>query len=174
MSAGAGADRDEAASRPRRSGARLASVQALYQIELSGRPADSVIEEFLRHRVGRDLDGARFVKPHRRHFEHTVREASARAREIDALVADSLAERWSLERLGAVLRALMRAAACELFTCPEVPARVVIDEYVELARAFFSGREPAFVNGALDTLARRLRAVEMAEATEDDGPPPRE
>lgn len=171
MSAGTGADRDEAASRLRRRGARLASVQALYQIELSGRPADAVIEEFLHHRVGRDLDGARFARPHRRHFEHTVREASARAREIDALVADSLAERWNLERLGAVLRALMRAAVCELFTCPEVPARVVIDEYVELARAFFSGREPAFVNGALDTLARRLRAVEMAEATEDDEPP---
>ncbi len=168
------AEPDAAAARtlPRleRSSARLACVQALYQIEMSGQPAESVIAEFLDHRVGHEIDGAHYTKPNRRHFERTVRAAADRAEEIDALVAASLAERWSLDRLGAVLRALMRAAACELAACPDVPARVVIDEYVELARAFFSGREPAFVNGALDSLARRLRAAEMANGTDHGRP----
>ena len=153
-----------------RSSARLACVQALYQIEMSGQPADSVIEEFLDHRVGQEIDGERYAAPHRRHFERTVREAAARAEEFDALVAATLAQRWSMERLGTVVRALMRAATCELATCPDVPARVVIDEYVELARAFFSGREPAFVNGALDSLARRLRAAEMADGADHGRP----
>ena len=149
-----------------RSSARLACVQALYQIEMSGQSADEVIEEFLNHRAGHEIDGERYAAPHRRHFERTVREASARAAEFDALVAAVLAERWSMERLGTVVRALMRAATCELAACPDVPARVVIDEYVALARAFFSGREPAFVNGALDSLARRLRAAEMGDGAD--------
>lgn len=153
-----------------RSSARLACVQALYQIEMSGQSADAAIEEFLSHRAGHEIDGERYAAPHQRHFERTVREAVARADEFDALVAATLAERWSMERLGAVVRALLRAATCELATCPDVPARVVIDEYVELARAFFSGREPAFVNGSLDSLARRLRAAEMGHGADHDRP----
>ena len=153
-----------------RSSARLACVQALYQIEMSGQSADAVIEEFLSHRAGHEIDGERYAEPHRGHFERTVREAAARTDEFDALVAATLAEHWSMERLGTVVRALMRAATCELAACPDVPARVVINEYVELARAFFSGREPAFVNGALDSLARRLRGVEMAEGADHGRP----
>ena len=152
-----------------RSSARLACVQALYQIEMSGQSADAVIEEFMSHRAGHEIDGERYAAPQRRHFERTVRAAAARADEFDALVAATLAEHWSMERLGAVVRALLRAATCELATCPDVPARVVIDEYVELARAFYSEREPAFVNGALDSLARRLRVAEMGQGT-DHGP----
>ena len=152
-----------------RSSARLACVQALYQIEMSGQSADEVIEEFLSHRAGHEIDGDHYAVPHRSHFERTVREAATRAEEFDALVAATLAERWSMERLDAVVRALLRAATCELVACPDVPARVVIDEYVELARAFFSAREPAFVNGALDSLARRLRAAEMADGADRGG-----
>ena len=153
-----------------RSSARLACVQALYQIEISGQSADEVIEEFLSHRAGHEIDGERYAVPHRRHFERTVREAAGRADEFDALVAATLAEHWSMERLDAVVRALLRAATCELAACPDVPARVVINEYVELARAFFSEREPAFVNGALDSLARRLRTAEMADGADHDRP----
>ena len=153
-----------------RSSARLACVQALYQIEMSGQSADEVIEEFMSHRAGHEIDGEHYAAPHRRHFERTVREVAARAGEFDAMVSAVLAERWSMERLGVVVRALMRAATCELASCPDVPARVVIDEYVELARAFFSEREPAFVNGALDSLARRLRAAEMANRADHDRP----
>ena len=153
-----------------RSSARLACVQALYQIEMSGQSVDEVIEEFLSHRAGHEIDGERYAVPHRRHFERTVREAAGRADEFDALVAATLTEHWSLERLDAVVRALLRAATCELAACPDVPARVVINEYVELARAFFSEREPAFVNGALDSLARRLRAAEMADGADHERP----
>ena len=171
MTAAPGTARAQAPRGQGRSSARLACVQALYQIEMSGQPADEVIEEFLNHRAGHEIDGERYAAPHRRHFERTVREAAARADEFDALVAATLAERWSMERLDAVVRALLRAATCELAACPDVPARVVIDEYVELARAFFSEREPAFVNGALDSLARRLRAAEMADGADRGGRP---
>lgn len=157
-----------ALARLERSSARLACVQALYQIEMSGQPAETVIAEFTSHRMGREIDGDQYAEPDRRHFERTVRAAVSRADELDGFVAESLSERWSLARLGAVMRALMRAAACELATCPDVPARVVIDEYVELARAFFSGDEPAFVNGALDSMARRLRQGELANGKGHD------
>ena len=86
----------------------------------------------------------------------------ARREEIDALVSGALAKSWTLPRLGALMRALLRAAAGELLTRADVPAKVVIDEYVELARAFFSEREPGFVNAVLDHLARQLRPGELA------------
>ncbi len=146
---------------PGRSSARLSGVQALYQIELSNESAETVIAEFLRHGLGREVEGEALAEPDRIHFERMVRDATARAEELDALISPCLAERWTMARIGALPRALLRAAACELVACPDVPARVVIDEYVELARAFFSGDEPAFVNGALDTLARRLRPREF-------------
>jgi N utilization substance protein B len=152
-----------------RSSARLACVQALYQIEMSGQPVETVIAEFADHRMGREIDGEQYAEPDRRHFERTVRAAASQAEALDTMVAESLSQRWSLNRIGTVMRALMRAATCELATCPDVPARVVINEYVELARAFFSGDEPAFVNGALDSIARRVRQDEMAHG-KDDGP----
>jgi N utilization substance protein B len=83
--------------------------------------------------------------------------------EIDAAVTDCLASDWRLSRVDSILRAILRAGAYELIARPDVPARVVIDEYVELSHAFFSGEEPAFVNAALDKLARRMRAAEFGE-----------
>ncbi|MDP7344917.1 MAG: transcription antitermination factor NusB, partial [Alphaproteobacteria bacterium] len=76
---------------------------------------------------------------------------------------------WTVSRLGALMRALLRAAAAELLARPDIPARVVLNEYIELAGAFFSGREPAFVNAALDTLAHRLRAGEFASPVNAGG-----
>lgn len=154
-----------------RSAARLAAVQALYQIELGGMKADSVIAEFMAHRLDRSIDGERASAADRAHFVAVVEGAARRAGDLDRLVAEVLAEGWTLKRLGALLRALMRAAAFELLELEAVPCRVVIDEYVALAGSFFPDREPAFVNGALDKLARRLRPAEFgASATGDDGP----
>lgn len=152
-----------------RRAARLAAVQALYQIELSGVAPDLVVSEFVAHRLGRSIDGESAKPADRLHFANLVRGVSRRAADLDQLVVDVLAEGWTLKRLGALLRALMRAAAFELLEINDVPARVVIDEYVELAASFFAEREPAFVNGALDRLARRLRPDEFGAPAEPLG-----
>ena len=163
--------RDEA-PRPghKRSTARLAAVQALYQVELSAAPAEDVVAEFLRHRLGQEIEGSRYADADRDHFAWLVRSTAARLDELDRLVLGVLAESWTMARLGALMRALMRAAACELLERADVPARVVINEYVDLARAFFADREPAFVNGALDRLARRLRPDEFTSSGAVTGP----
>ena len=158
----------------RRGAARLAAVQALYQIELTGASPDRVLREFVAHRIGtvphpKDDAGAdeAIGETDRELFSAIVRGASERRQELDEMVGSALAQGWSLERMDRVLRALLRAGAFELFARPETPARVAIAEYIAVANAFYHGREPGFVNGVLDKLARVLRPEEMAGA----GPP---
>jgi transcription antitermination protein NusB len=149
-------------NRSRRALARLAAVQALYQIDLTvGEPA-KVIAEFRQHRLDKNAD--------RDFFGEIVDGVSARHTEVDGLLTPLLAEGWAMARLETVLRAILRAGAFELLARGDVPARVVIDEYVNVARAFFSDKEPGVVNGILDRLARSLRAAEFegqARAAED-------
>jgi N utilization substance protein B len=141
--------------RTRRSAARLAAVQALYQVDLtSGEPA-TVIAEFRKHRLAANAD--------RDFFGEIVDGVSARRDEIDGLLTPLLAEGWALPRLETVLRAILRAGAFELVARGDVPARVVIDEYVNVARAFFSDKEPGVVNGILDRLARQRRGDEFED-----------
>lgn len=148
----------EPSRRNRRSVARLAAVQALYQIDLTGTPPEQVIVEFRSHRLdetaGKDAADAEF-------FGELVGGVVARRGEIDALLAPLLAEGWTIERLEKVLRAILRAGAFEILARGDVPAAVVIDEYVRVAHAFFSEREPGVVNGILDRLARTVRATEF-------------
>lgn len=161
----------EASAQPHRErrAARLAAVQALYQIELTGTKPDLVITEFIAHRLGRSIDGERATPADRAHFVALVEGAVRRLDNLDALIGEVLAEGWSLKRLGSLLRALMHAAAFELLEVEGVPARVVIDEYVEIARSFFADKEPSFVNGALDKLARRLRPAEFDAPSDRTG-----
>ena len=166
MSAG---DKAAGPARQGRSMARLAAVQALYQIELSDAAIEAVIEEFLVHRIGREIEGAQYAEADREHFKWLVRNASERIDELDECLGGALDTGWSVSRLGALMRALLRAAPIELIARPDIPARVVMNEYVELAGAFFSRREPAFVNAALDTLARRLRAGEFVSPDDAGG-----
>jgi N utilization substance protein B len=165
----AAADKVEKRSAQGRSVARLAAVQALYQMELSDVPADAAIEDFFSHRDGREIEGDQYAEADRTHFEWLVRTVSGRLGEWDECIAGALESGWTVARLGALMRALLRAAAAELTARPDIPARVVVNEYVELAGAFFSRREPAFVNAALDVLARRLRAGEFAAPGEAGG-----
>lgn len=144
-----------------RSAARLAVVQALYQMELSGTGVGSVIKEFLDHRLGAEIDGAEYRHADPDFFADLVAGVVSRQIAIDAEVNGTLAEGWRLPRLDSILRALLRAAAYELMARDDVPARVVIDEYVDVAHAFFEGAEPGFVNGVLDRIARHLRASEF-------------
>jgi len=146
-----------------RSAARLAAVQALYQIEVTGRPATGVVKEFVVHRLGVEQEeGERLHDADQEFFGDLVRGASERRAEIDTLITPALTADWPLDRLDSILRATLRMAIYEFLARPDVPARVVINEYLDVAHAFFAGSEPAFANGVLNTLARRLRPAEFA------------
>ncbi len=144
-----------------RSSARLHAVQALYQIEQSDAAAEAVIIEFSRHRLGREIDGEHFLEPDRTLFADIVNGAVDRQAEIDARLGGALTERRPIERLELILRAILRAAVYELLVRADVPARVIINEYIDIAHAFFSGPEPGFVNGVLDAVGRHVRSGEM-------------
>ena len=146
-----------------RSVARLAAVQALYQMEVSSVGAEAVIREFSEHRFDRDADpdpdGAEtpLATADEAFFADLVRGVVAHQKAVDAAVAKKLASGWRLDRLDATARAILRAGAYELIHRRDVPTEVVIDEYVELAKSFFEGPEPGFVNGALDAVAQDAR-----------------
>lgn len=144
----------------RKSAARLAAVQALYQIELNDADVEGVILEFAAHRLPKgEID--------RLLFSDVVRGAVRRRGEIDGVLRASLAAGWPLERLEAVMRAILRCGTYELIMRPDVPARSVINEYVNVAHAFFAADEPGFVNGVLNRIARERRAGEFGG--QDDG-----
>jgi len=146
-----------ATPRQSRSVARLAAVQALYQMEVSSVGAEAVIREFGEHRFERDIDDLTLSGADEAFFADLVRGVVANQREVDAAVARRLAQNWRLERIDATVRAILRAGAYELTHRADVPTEVVIDEYVELAKSFFEGPEPGFVNGALDGVAQDVR-----------------
>ncbi len=158
------ADTEETAAPPvdRRRAARLAAVQALYQIEMNNAGADEVIAEFVRHRLGDD-DGAASAAADPELFADLVRGACARGDEIDALISAALSANWTIDRLELLLRAVLRVGVYELVGRPQVPVRVAINEHIEIARDFFSRGEPGMVNGVLDRIAREVRAVEFTE-----------
>lgn len=152
----------------RHSAARLAALQALYQIEMTGAPGAQVVDEFVHHRLDRpDDETGATRKTNAKRFGALVRGVSAQNAEIDAAIAPLLAPGWTLGRIEIVLRCILRLGAYELMAMPEIPARVTITEYVALAGDFFSGDEPGVVNGILDRLARRLRPGEL-DAKPDD------
>ena len=144
-------------SRPSRSVARLAAVQALYQMEVSSIGVEHVIREFTEHRFDRDIDGVVLASADEGFFADLVRGVVAKQAEVDARIVKRLAEGWRLERLDATVRAILRAGAFELIHRLDVPTEVAIDEYVDVAKSFFEGTEPGFVNGALDGVARDVR-----------------
>lgn len=138
--------------------ARLAAVQALYQMELAGEGVETVISEFSNHRFDADIEGEMLAEADEDWFAEVVRGVVTGQKAIDAAVKARLASNWRLERLDATLRALLRCGAWELRERPEVPKEIVIDEYVELAKAFFDTAEAKFVNAALDGVARDARS----------------
>ncbi len=145
-----------------RSVARLAAVQALYQMEVSSAGAEAVIREFSEHRFDRDLPGdlgedMTLAQADETFFADLVRGVVGHQKAIDRAVVKRLATGWKLDRLDATVRAILRAGAYELSERLDVPTEVVIDEYVELAKSFFEGPEPGFVNGALDAVAQDVR-----------------
>ena len=146
-----------------RSVARLAAIQALYQMEVTGVGVEAVIREFADHRFDRGVEGDAategdmMASADEGFFAELVRGVVENQREIDAAVIKRLASGWRLERIDATVRAILRSGAFELAHRSDVPTEVVIDEYVELTKSFFEGPEPGFVNGALDAVARDVR-----------------
>jgi N utilization substance protein B len=149
----------------KRSRARLAAAQALYQLELGGDDAGEVVAEFESHRLGFESDAAQgeiLAEADEKLFSRIVNGVVNRQVEIDKSIAGALVEGWALDRVDSTLRAVLRAATYELLAEDGVPARVVLDEYVRVTGAFFDGEEVRFANGVLNTLARRMRAAEFA------------
>ena len=144
-----------------RRAARLAAVQALYQMELAGVGAEEVAEEFVAHRFGNEDADIEF-------FRAIVAGVPAHQAEIDKAIAACLSENWTLARVDSILRAILRAGGFELVGRKDVPVKVVIDEYVGIAHDFFAGDEPGFVNAALDRMAHRKRAPEFGDPVPDD------
>jgi N utilization substance protein B len=155
----------------RRSVARLAAVQALYQIDLGGAAPEAVIAEFLGHRLGREIDGENYGEADTALFAAIVEGVIARQAELDRALSGALTPDWPLERLETVLRAILRAGTFELLALRDVPARVVISEYLDIGHAFFAGKEPGLVNGVLDRIAHLLRPGDLEEG--GGGTPPR-
>ena len=147
-----------AAHHQERSVARLAAVQALYQMEAAGAGVEAVVREFLDHRFGADIEGENLADADEAFFAELVRGVVEDQTAVDRAVARRLATGWRLERIDATLRAILRAGAFELTRRPDVPIEVAIDEYVEIAKSFFEGPEPGFVNAALDGIARDHRS----------------
>ena len=146
----------------RRRVARLAAVQALYQLELNpGRGADAVVREFIRERLGREIDGDLYGEADAELFADIVRGVTGDRERLDETVSAALSEEWPLARLDTILRLVLEAGAYELAHRPDIPPRVTLSEYVQIAYAFFSEKEPGLANGVLDRLARTLRASEL-------------
>lgn len=141
----------------RRAGARLAAVQALYQMEQTGQSARSVIADFMEDRLGLNDEGEPVEEADPDLFRAIVDGVVDSQETIDGAIMKRLASGWKIERLDATSRAILRAAAFELMFDPGLPLQIVLDAYVSLAHAFFDGAEPKFINGLLDNVARDIR-----------------
>lgn len=141
-----------------RSSARLAAVQALYQQDMEGVALDALLSEFHEHRLGKVIDETLFAAAEEDFFDDLVRGVDAQRQRIDALLTARLKDGWSLRRLDKTMLQILRCGAYELLARGDVPTGAAINEYVEVAKAFFEEREAKFVNGILDSLAEETRA----------------
>jgi N utilization substance protein B len=147
-----------------RSLARLAAAQALYQQEHQSLCIEDILEEFLFYRSGTPVvDEEEIHAGDETFLKALLTNVSTEQERIDAIISTHLTEGWPLDRLDPVVRAILRAGTGELFAFAEIPARIVLNEYVELAKAFFDGKEPPFVNGVLHRIAITLRPQEITE-----------
>lgn len=140
-----------------RSAARLAAVQALYQMDMEKTPLARLLDEFHQHRLGREIEDEQYADAEVAFFDDVVKGVDARREEIDGIVSAKLAEGWSLNRLDRTMIQILRCGAYELMARNDVPKAAVITEYVDVAHAFFEEREAKFVNGLLDAIAKDVR-----------------
>ena len=141
-----------------RSAARLAAVQALYQHRMEGTAQAKLLDEFHQHRLGREIEDEQYAEADVDFFDDVVSGTLARSEEIDRLLAERLAQGWTLARLDKTMLQILRAGTYELLARADVPVGTAISEYVDVAHAFFDEREAKFVNGILDAVAKVVRA----------------
>ncbi|MDR7038131.1 MULTISPECIES: transcription antitermination factor NusB [Methylobacterium] len=147
-----------------RSGARLAVVQALYDMEISGKGVLEALAEFEVFWIGQEVDGVAHPPAEPAFFRDLLRGVVEEQRAIDPQIDRALTQGWPLKRIEAVLRAILRAGTYELMFRRDVPARAAISEYVDVAHSFYAGDEPGLVNAVLDKVARGTRGDELADA----------
>ena len=145
-----------------RTAARLAAIQALYQMDMTAIDLTNVIAEFEAYRLGQEVEGCQYPHAEAEFFRDIVEGVVREQRRIDPLIDRHLAEGWRLNRVDSILRASLRAGAYEMLMRKDVPPRVIITEYVDLAHAFFEGEEPKVVNGILDKLGHEERPQDFA------------
>jgi transcription antitermination protein NusB len=148
----------------KRGAARLAAVQALYQMEIGGAGINEILAQFESHWLGREVEGAQYLPAEAAFFRDIVSGVLREQRRLDPLIDEVLSKSWPLKRIEAILRAVLRAGAYELDHRRDVPARVVVTEYADVAAAFVERDETGMVNAVLDQLARQLRADEFGRA----------
>ena len=146
----------------RRGAARLAAVQALYQMDIAGTGVNDILAQFESHWIGREVEGEQYLPAEAAFFRDVVVGVLREQRQLDPLIDEVLSQGWPLKRIEAILRAVLRAGAYELGHRSDVPARVVVSEYVDVAHAFVESEETGMVNAVLDQIARQFRADEFA------------
>lgn len=145
----------------RRGAARLAAVQALYQMDVGGTGLNEIFAEFESHWIGREVEGEQYLPAEAAFFRDIVSGVVREQRVLDPRIDDALQKAWPLKRVEAVLRAALRAGAYELEHRRDVPARVVVSEYADVAAAFVERDETGMINAVLDQLARQIRSAEF-------------
>jgi transcription antitermination protein NusB len=140
-----------------RSAARLAAVQALYQMDMEQIGLARLLDEFHAHRLGAEIEDATYAKAEQSFFDDVVSGVDARRAEIDALIEAKLGEEWKISRLDKTMLQLLRAGTYELIARADIATATVIDEYLDVAHAFFDKKDAKFVNGLLDAVAKEKR-----------------
>ncbi len=140
-----------------RGAARLAAVQALYQMEISGTGVIEIVAEFEEHRLGREIDGDTYLKADASWFKSIVAGVVRDQRKLDPLIASALQDDWALSRIDSTVRAILRSGVFEILERKDVPVAVIVTEYVEIAKAFFEEDEPKLVHAVLDRVAKTVR-----------------
>ncbi len=140
-----------------RSAARLAAVQALYQLEMEQTAMARLLDEFHQHRLGAEIEDEQYLEAETEFFDDIVRGTHARREEIDGLITERLATGWTMARIDKTMLQILRAGTYELLSRSDVPTATVISEYLDVAHAFFDQREAKFVNGVLDAVAKGVR-----------------
>ncbi|MBG6155472.1 N utilization substance protein B [Labrenzia sp. EL_159] len=148
--------------------ARLAAVQALYQMDVGGASLANVVSEFTAFRLGKEIDGAQYRDADEQWFKQILAGVVEDQKFLDPFIHTALTEDWPLKRIDSLLRAILRSGSYELLRRKDVPAKVIISEYIDVAKAFFENDEPGLVNGVLDRLAHELRNAEF-DTGEADG-----
>ena len=162
MAARAPAPKDGSRKANRRGAARLAAVQALYQMDVAGTALSDILAEFESHWIGREVEGEQYLPAEAAFFRDVVSGVLREQRTLDPLIDDALTKGWPLKRLDTILRAVLRGGGYELAHRADVPGRVIVSEYADIAAAFVEREEIGMVNAVLEQLRRHFRATEFS------------